>query len=32
MATPYGGPEADAEEVRLVKEFAGGLRKAPDRI
>jgi deoxyribonuclease IV len=22
METPYGGPEADAEEVRLVKELA----------
>ncbi len=29
METPYGTPEADSEEVRLVKELAGGLRKAP---
>ncbi len=28
METPYTTPEADAEEVRLVKELAGGLRKA----
>ncbi len=28
METPYEGPEADIEEVRLVKELAGGLRKA----
>ena len=35
METPYDDPEADAEEVRLVKKLAGGLRKAPrleDRI
>ncbi len=34
METPYGTPEADSEEVRLVKKLAGGLRKAPveDRI
>ena len=32
METPYGGSEADAEEVRLVKELAGGLRDAPDGI
>jgi deoxyribonuclease-4 len=32
METPYGGAEADAEEVRLVKELAGGLRDAPDGI
>ncbi len=32
METPYGGPEADAAEVRLVKEIAGGLRNAPDGI
>ena len=32
METPYGGPEADAEEVRLVKKLAGGLRKAPEGI
>jgi deoxyribonuclease IV len=29
METPYGTPETDAEEVRLVKKLAGGLRKAP---
>ena len=29
METPYETPEADAAEVRLVKELAGGLRKAP---
>lgn len=29
METPYQTPEADAEEVRLVKKLAGGLRKAP---
>jgi deoxyribonuclease IV len=28
METPYGTPEADLEEVRLVKKLAGGLRKA----
>jgi len=28
METPYEGPEADAEEVRIVKGLAGGLRKA----
>jgi deoxyribonuclease-4 len=28
METPRGTPEADAEEVRLVKKLAGGLRKA----
>jgi len=27
METPYQTPEADAEEVRLVKKLAGGLRK-----
>jgi deoxyribonuclease IV len=32
METPYGDPEADAQEVRLVKELAGGLRKALDGI
>jgi deoxyribonuclease-4 len=32
METPFGGDEADAKEVRRVKELAGGLRKAPDRI
>ena len=29
METPYGTPEADSQEVRLVKKLAGGLRKAP---
>jgi deoxyribonuclease-4 len=29
METPYGGPEADAEEVRLAKELAGGLPVSP---
>jgi deoxyribonuclease-4 len=29
METPYGTPEADSEEVLLVKKLAGGLRKAP---
>jgi deoxyribonuclease-4 len=29
METPYGGPEADAEEVRMVKELAGGLLVPP---
>jgi deoxyribonuclease-4 len=29
METPYDGPEADAEEVRLVKELAGGLLVPP---
>jgi deoxyribonuclease IV len=32
METPYGSPEADAREVRLVKKMAGGLRKAPEGI
>ena len=32
METPFGGDEADAEEVRRVKELVGGLRKAPNRI
>ena len=32
METPYGGPEADAAEVLLVKEIAGGLRDAPNGI
>ena len=32
METPFGGDEADAEEMRRVKELAGGLRKAQDRI
>jgi deoxyribonuclease IV len=30
METPYGTPEADTEEVLLVKKLAGGLRKAPN--
>jgi deoxyribonuclease IV len=30
METPYGTPEADCEEVLLVKNLAGGLRKAPN--
>ncbi|MDQ3863630.1 MAG: deoxyribonuclease IV [Actinomycetota bacterium] len=29
METPHGTPEADSEEVLLVKKLAGGLRKAP---
>ena len=29
LETPYGTPEADSDEVRLVKKLAGGLRKAP---
>jgi deoxyribonuclease IV len=29
METPYGTPEADSEEMILVKKLAGGLRKAP---
>ena len=32
METPYGGLEADAAEVRLVKEIAGGLRDTPNGI
>jgi deoxyribonuclease-4 len=32
METPYGGPEADAEEVRFVKELAGGLLVSPGRV
>jgi deoxyribonuclease-4 len=32
METPYGGPEADAAEVQMVKEIAGGLRDAPNGI
>ena len=28
METPYGTPEADSEEMLLVKKLAGGLRKA----
>jgi deoxyribonuclease-4 len=29
METPHGTPEADSEEVLLVKKLAGGLRRAP---
>jgi len=29
METPYATPEADSDEVLLVKKLAGGLRKAP---
>jgi deoxyribonuclease-4 len=29
METPYATPEADSEEVLLVKNLAGGLRRAP---
>jgi deoxyribonuclease IV len=29
METPYETPEADSDEVLLVKKLAGGLRKAP---
>ena len=29
METPHGTPEADSEEVILVKKLAGGLRRAP---
>lgn len=32
METPYDGPEADAKEVRLVKELAGGLPVAPGGV
>ncbi|MCA1687312.1 MAG: deoxyribonuclease IV [Actinobacteria bacterium] len=32
METPYGGPEADAEEVRLVKKLAGGLLVSPREV
>ena len=32
METPYGGPEADAAEVQMVKEIAGGLRDTPNGI
>ena len=31
METPYETPEADAAEVRRVKELAGGLRKTADK-
>jgi len=29
METPYATPETDAEQVRLVKELAGGLPLSP---
>jgi deoxyribonuclease IV len=29
METPYDSPEADAEEVQLVKKLAGGLLVSP---
>jgi deoxyribonuclease-4 len=32
METPYGGPEADAEEVRCVKSLAGGLLVSPGGV
>ncbi|MDP8948854.1 MAG: deoxyribonuclease IV [Actinomycetota bacterium] len=32
LETPYGGPEADAEEVQLVKELAGGLLVLPREV
>ncbi len=32
METPYGTPEVDADQVRLVKELAGGLPLTPDRV
>jgi deoxyribonuclease IV len=32
METPFGGPEADAREVRLVKELAGGLPLSPREV
>ena len=32
METPYDGREADAEEVRRVKELAGGLLVSPDAV
>jgi deoxyribonuclease IV len=32
LKTPYGGPEADAGEVRLVKELAGGLPGEPGGV
>jgi len=32
METPYGTPEVDADQVRLVKELAGGLPLAPDGV
>ncbi len=32
METPYSTPEVDAEQVRLVKELAGGLPLAPSGV
>ena len=32
METPYGGPEADEREVRLVKKLAGGLPVPPGEV
>jgi hypothetical protein len=32
METPYDGSDADAEEVRLVKELAGGLLVSPGGV
>ncbi len=32
METPYGGPEADESEVRMVKDLAGGLLVSPGRV
>lgn len=32
METPYGGPDADADEVRRVKELAGGLPVSPGAV
>jgi deoxyribonuclease-4 len=32
METPYDCPEADAEEVRLVKQLAGGLLVVPEGV
>jgi len=32
METPYGTPEVDADQVRLVKELAGGLPLTPNGV
>jgi hypothetical protein len=32
METPYATPEVDAEQVRFVKELAGGLPLAPSGV
>jgi deoxyribonuclease IV len=32
METPYATPEVDAEQVRLVKELAGGLPLSAERV